>query len=156
MRRMGLGLSVFFLVSGAVVLAQQPPTPPVKPNFAGTWVQQLPAQGAGSEQVIKQTDKTLTISHASEGDGHQMVYNLDGTEAQSTMQSHGMAIVTVSKVTWNGNRMTITSTSTYEPGRVLDQTMVWSIDDKGQLVIDHTAAMTGLPVETTQIVYRKK
>jgi hypothetical protein len=52
--------------------------------------------------------------------------------------------------------MTATSTSTTPQGVVVNQTMVWSIDDKGQLVIDHTAVMPGIPTETTQVVYRKK
>jgi hypothetical protein len=158
MRRIALGFGVFFLVSNAALLAQQAsqPQPPKRPDFSGVWIQLSPARGAGNEDVVKQTDKTLTIGRASGGDGFQLVLNLDGSEAHSSQSVGSTTIATVSKVTWSGNRMTATSTSTTPQGVVVNQTMVWSIDDKGQLVIDHTAVMPGIPTETTQVVYKKK
>lgn len=126
-----------------------------KPNFSGTWIQQSPAQGSGDETIVKHTDKTLTLMH-DESEAHKTVFSADGTEYQSTMQSHNMNILTTSKASWKDDRLTITSVTDYTNGRRLDQTMVWYFDDKGLLIVDVTSQVTGMPVESMQIVYRKK
>ena len=146
----GIALVALLLALLAPLPAQQ------KPNFSGRWVQLSPSLGAGSEQVVEQTEATLTTTHDSEGGGHRFAYRLDGSDTTSTLQSHGMDIVTVSKANWNGNRLTITSTSTYTPERKLEQTFVWSIDEKGQLVVDLTQTMTGRATEQHQVIYRKR
>ena len=166
MRRLLLGSALVFGVGAAAVAAQQPQQTPQaqpaatvsKPNFSGTWIQQQPGLGAGGQQIVVHTDKTLSIAHASEGDGHRTVYKLDGTESTSSMQSHGMDIVTTSKAEWKDERLTITSATTYPMPtlRTLNQTMVWWIDASGQLIVDLTQEMTGRPVETTKIVFRRK
>src|SRR5690349_20931254 len=119
-------IAVALVASLSVASAQQ------KTDFSGTWLQLSPTEGAGGQQIIKQTDTRLTMFHDSEGSGHSMVFHLDGTEAKSTITSHGAEVVTVSKAAWAGGRLTITSKTTYSPERVMDQTMVWSVDEKGQ------------------------
>ena len=126
-----------------------------RPDFSGRWLVIEPAHGAGTEIVLKQTEGLLTDAHSSEGGGHRNEYHLDGVEHTSTMQSHGMDLVTVSRAVWQGDKLSITTTTTYTPDRKLDQTMVWSIDEKGQLIIELTATMTGKPTEKTRIVHRK-
>ena len=169
MRRLVLGSALILVVFATGVGAQQAqqtpqatPTPaspaPSKPNFSGTWIQVQPGLGAGGTQTVVHTDKTLTISHASEGDGHRMVYNLDGSESRSSFFSHNMDIVTVSKADWKDDRLTITSATTYPLPtlRTNNQVAVWWMDASGQLIVDLTQEMTGQPVQTTKIVYRRK
>ena len=126
-----------------------------RPDFSGRWLVIEPAHAAGTEMVLKQTEGVLTEGHDSEGGGHRLEYHLDGAEHTTTMVSHGMDVVTVSKAVWQGDKLSITTATTYSPDRKLDQTMIWSIDDKGQLIIDLTATMTGRPTEKTRIVHRK-
>ena len=126
-----------------------------RPDFSGRWVVVEPAPAAGTEVVLKQTEALLTNSHDSEGDGHRNEYRLDGSEHTTTMRSHGTDIVTVSKAVWQGDRLSITTVTTYSPDRKLDQTMIWSLDEKGQLIIDLTETLTGRPTEKTRIVHKK-
>ena len=127
-----------------------------RPDFSGTWVQILPADHAGQEQVITQTAATLSMSHGSEGGHHGFTYKLDGSESRNELASHGDKVVTLSRATWKGEQLTITSATTYGDGRKLDQVMVLSLDEKGQLVADVTSTMTGHPAETVKVVSRKK
>jgi len=126
-----------------------------RPDFSGRWILVTPGEGEGTEIVIKQTEALLTNSHASEGDGHRLEYRLDGSEHRTTMMSHGTDIVSVSRAVWQGDRLSITETTTYSPDRKLDQTMIWSIDEKGQLIIDLTSTMTGRPTEKAKLVHKK-
>ena len=126
-----------------------------RPDFSGRWVLVAPSEGAGTEMVLRQTATLLTNSHASEGDGHRLEYRLDGAEHTTKMKSHGTDIETVSRAVWQGDRLSITETTTYSPDRKLDQTMIWSIDEKGQLIIDLTATMTGRATEKTRLVHKK-
>jgi hypothetical protein len=140
---------VAFVAALSAVSAQK------RPDFSGRWIVVAPADSAGTEIVVKQTDALLTQAHDSEGGGHRLEYRLDGSEHKTTMASHGMDLVTLSRAVWQGDRLSITETTTYSPDRKLDQTMIWSIDEKGQLIIDLTATMTGRPTEKTRIVHKK-
>ena len=141
---------VFSVLAAVAVHAQK------RPDFSGTWVQILPADHAGQEQVITQTATTLSMSHGSEGGHHGFTYKLDGSESRNELTSHGDRVVTISRATWKGEQLIVTSATTYGDGRKLDQVMVWSLDEKGQLVVDATATMTGQPAETVKVVSRKK
>ena len=72
------------------------------------------------------------------------------------MPTHGSEIVTLYTATWNGDKLTVLSKSTYPNGNVLDQIQMWSLDAKGQLIIDLTETFTGRPKATMQIVHRKQ
>ena len=144
-------LSLLFVLLAAATLGAQK-----RPDFSGTWVTIVPADSAGQEQVVTQTATTLAMSHASEGGHHAMTYKLDGSESRNELTSHGDKIVTLSRVTWKGEQLIITSATTYPDGRTLDQVMTLSLDEKGQLVIDATETMTGRPPQTVRVVSRKK
>ena len=116
-----------------------------------------PADAAsGGPQTILHTETKLSMIHGAEGADHNLEYILDGKEHRSVMPSHGSEIVTLYTATWNGDRLTILSKSTYPNADVLDQTMVLSLDTKGQLIIDLTETSTGRPKTTTQIVHKKQ
>ena len=148
-------IALLALVAMTLAAAQVSAQPQKRTDFSGQWIQLTPAAGEGGKQIIKQTDTQLTMHHDSEGSGHSMVFNLDGTDARSSLTSHGLELVTVSKAAWTDGKLTITSKTTYSPERVMDQTMVWSIDEKGQFVIDLTQKMTGREIEKQTIVHKK-
>lgn len=139
----------FTLVAASLVAAQQ------KPNFSGRWVQVTAGDGAGLEQTVVQTETELRLIHGSSGDDHHLSYRLDGQEGTSKLRMHDADIVTVSRAEWKGDKLSIASTTTYDPTRKLDQIMLWSLDEKGQLVIELTATMTGRKAESRRILYRK-
>jgi hypothetical protein len=132
------------------VFAQQ------KPNFTGKWIAIAPADAGGGPQTITHTETKLSMIHGAEGPDHNLEFILDGKEHRSVMPSHGSEIVTLYTASWTGDRLTILSKSTYPNGNVLDQTQVWSMDAKGQLIIDLTETFTGRPKTTTQIVHQKQ
>jgi hypothetical protein len=147
-RTLQLGITITF--ASAMVLAQQ------KPNFSGTWVAVSPADAAGQEQEVRHTATTLSTGHASEGAGHNETYKLDGTESRNELTSHGEKIVTLSRAMWDGDKVVITSATTYPDGGKLESKQTWSMNSSGQLVIESTETMTGQPVRSMTIVSRKK
>jgi len=134
----------------AAVFAQQ------RPNFTGKWIAISPADAGGGAQTITHTEAKLSIVHGAEGTDHNLEFILDGKEHRSVMPTHGSEIVTLYTATWNGNRLTMLSKSTYPNGNVLDQIQIWSLDAKGQLIIDLTETSTGRPKSTMQIVHKKQ
>jgi hypothetical protein len=148
--RQALVGSVGLLLALAAISAQQ------KPSFTGRWVLVSPAEGAGQEHTITQDAATLTTGHVSEGGGHGMVYKLDGTESRNVLVSHGSDIVTVSKASWNGNQLTITSETTYPDNRKRHVNEVWSLGGDGRLVVEFTETWLGASPRTTKLVYAKR
>ena len=138
------------LATALVAFAQQ------KPNFSGRWVVVSPPEAAGPDQTIVHTDAELKLVHDAEGGEHNLVYRLDGREQKSTMRSHDMDVVTLYRAEWKGDKLSITSATTYSQDRKLDQVMVWSLDDKGQLIIELTQTLTGQPTRTMRLVHRKQ
>ena len=128
-----------------------------KPNFSGRWVVVSPEKGAGSEQVVKHDDKTLSTEHASEGGGHRMIYQLDGVERRSAMPSHGAEIVILSRAMWDGDRIVITSQASYPNGMKTQSKEVWSLDAQDRLVIDFTeSGPGGTPGPTMKVIHVRK
>ena len=126
-----------------------------KPDFSGRWVLVSPAQGAGHEQVVKQTAATLSVGHEAKSGGHEAVYKLDGTESRNVLKSHGSEIVTMSKAEWEGERLVISSTTTYPAGRRLDQRQFWSMDSDKRLVIEVTEVVDGIS-QTRKTIYERR
>jgi len=129
-----------------------------KPNFSGRWVIVSPKEGAGREQIVTQTDKTLTTERvAAKGSERKMTYQLDGVERRLSMSSHGSEVVVLAKASWEADRLVIASIESYPNGMKTQTRDVWSLDAKGQLVVD--SAETGPKGEkgpVTQIVYARK
>jgi hypothetical protein len=138
------------LLAAAVLPAQS------KPNFTGTWIITTPAEAAGQEQDVRHTPTTISTGHPSEGGGHHASYKLDGSESRNELTSHGEPIVTISRASWDGDKVVITSATTYPDGRKLESKQTWSLNASGQLVIDLTRTMTGQAAESMTIVHRKK
>ena len=144
------------LLAFALALATVVASAQRKPDFTGTWIIVTPAEGAGQEQEVRHTPTTLSKGHASEGGGHHATYKLDGTESRNEITSHGEPIVTLSKALWDGDKVVITSATTYPDGRKLETKETWSLDSTGRLVIEMSMTMPGMPMQSMTVVHRKK
>jgi hypothetical protein len=135
------------------------PKPAPRPNFTGRWAVASPAADVGQEQLVTQDDKTLTTERAAKGSTHKMSYQLDGVERRQAIPSHP-EITILTRASWDGGHIVIAVKTSYEIGMTTQVTETWSIDAKGQLVIDST--QTGGPnghpgpAETTKVIYVKK
>lgn len=133
MKRLPLVLAAA-LILGAGVMAQK------RPDFTGRWVVDPPAKGAGQEIVLKQDDKTLTMSvEGKRGRAHQ----LDGTEQRTVIPMRGGEVVMLSRAVWQGDTIVITTTTSYPNNMKTVSKEIWSIDAQGRLVIDFTETAEG-------------
>ena len=127
-----------------------------KPNFSGTWVQMTPADGAGSEIVVKHDAATLVQQHDSEGGGHVLKYMLDGAEHRNEPMAMGDGQITGRhKATWDDARLVIDESNEYPNGGHRTAHIVWWINDKGQLVIEGKISGVGERLDFTS-TYRRK
>jgi hypothetical protein len=146
-----------FVVIAAMLAAVTVTSAQEKPNFSGRWVVVSPAADAGQEQTVTQTAATLTTGHASEGHGHRAVYKLDGTENRNVLTSHDEDIVTLSKASWSGTQLTITSDTTYPDGRKWHTVQTWSLESEGRLAVEFSeTGMNAAPMTTRRIYTRRQ
>ena len=127
-----------------------------RPNFSGRWVIVLPEKGAGFEQIIKHDDKTLSKTPVGERGGPGATYQIDGIEHRAMAPARGQEIVTVTKAAWEGNSVVITIVESYSNGMKLNVKEVWSLDDKGRLVIESTESAEKQKPQVVKIVMQKK
>jgi hypothetical protein len=146
--------SILLIVILAAVFAGVRAHAQAKPDFSGRWVQVAPAgesQGGGSEQVITQDATTVTTEHPSEGGGHRQTYKLDG-ESRSALGE----IEIVSKTSWDGPKLVITSTATYPGNRRRESKRVWSLEADGTMTSEFTARNPDGTTTELKSVYRKR
>lgn len=162
MRRATALLTVSALVLGTTQLAAQ-----AKPSFAAKWVVVVDpnaaaptpgrggGRGLGQQATIEQTDKTLTITRTTQNGEVKSVYNLDGTDSKNTMTMGGNAVDQTSKVKWEGDKMVITTNSSFN-GNPIESTMTLTLDAAGNLVVEATGpGRGGGPPTTTKMTYKK-
>ena len=131
-----------------------------RPDFSGTWVAISP--GDEGQATIKQSATMLEISlHLGGGPERRLVYYLDGSESRNQHEVDGRTIVTVSRASWKGEQLSLTSSTTLPDGGKTDTVDTWSFDGKGNLVIQGAEKMTaadGTPDGTGKLhlVLRRK
>lgn len=157
-----------FLMAGALALVLAVPAANAqdKPNFSGTWTlvpdPNAPATGGrggggglGQAATITQDDKTLTVTRTTQQGEVKTVYNLDGSESKNMMSMRGGQVEQVSKATWDGNTLKITTNFTMGENAVTTN-QSFALDATGQLI--HTTTGVGRgggePVTTTR-TYKK-
>lgn len=163
MRRNALILGALSLVFAATTAAAQD-----KPNFAGAWtlVQDPNAAGGGGGRgggggglgmggTITQDAKMLTITRTTQNGEVKVVYNLDGSDSKNMMMGRGGQTEQISKATWDGNTLVVTTSFTMGENAVT-RTEKYSLDASGQLVVATTAPGRGggEPMTTTRM-YKK-
>jgi hypothetical protein len=123
-----------------------------KPSFSGAWIIQPPNKAAGMEQIIKQDDKTLSITTG----GRTRTHQLDGVERREARSMRGGEVVMISKAAWDGRTIVITTATSYPNDMKTVEKEIWSINDQGQLVIDYTETAPGAAQRSMKITHTKK
>lgn len=141
-----------------VVMAVSVGSAQSKPSFAGTWTQVAPADQAGDEMLVKHDATTLSQEHPSEGGSHLVKYIVDGKEHQAEPLGAGSGHEVTTKYTaaWQGNTVVVEETSDYQSGLHRVARSVWSLDAKGQLVIDFSGNMPDGSQMKIQMIFKKK
>ncbi len=147
-----------WLAFALVVMAVSVGSAQSKPNFSGTWIQIAPADQAGEEILVKHDATTLSQEHPSEGGSHSLKYIVDGKEHQAEPigMGSGHEVTTKYTATWQGATVVVEETSDYQSGLHRVARSVWSIDAKGQLVIDFSGNMPDGSQMKIQMIYKKK
>ena len=144
------------LLVGAIVIAHAAAVIPIqavqKPSFTGTWIIQPPNKAAGVEQIVKQDDKTLSITSA----GRTRTYQLNGVEHREATSTRIGEVVMVSKAAWDGRTIVITTATSYPNDMKTAEKEIWSIDNQGQLVIDFVETAPGQTPRVMKITHKKK
>jgi hypothetical protein len=145
------------IVIAAGVSAQTPP------NFAGKWtLVPDPAAAApggmppSSTLTIVQDEKTLTVTRTTPMGEFTNIYNLDGSESKNTQNFNGNSIDQVSKTKWDGGKLIVNTTMSFENTPV-EFSMVLSQDAAGTLGLETTRPNFqggGGPI-TTKSTYKK-
>ena len=118
-----------------------------RPNFAGIW--ETPT---GVVFAVAQDDKTLTL-RIGPGAGLAavtVVHDLSGNESRNVTGS----TVTLSKTTWDADRLIITEMTTLAGDAKRGRVSVWSLKSVGELTIETTFAED--PGHPTRTTLRKK
>ena len=111
-----------------------------KPNFVGTWKLTDPAQPdqfTATQIVVAQDATLLTVTTTSQIGEFKTTYKLDGTEGRSPLDFNGQTIDRMTKATWNGNKLTLV-TSSEMGGQVFEFKSVVSLSADGAMVIEST------------------
>ena len=167
MKRTLLASAAALVFAGSAALAQ------AKPNFAGKWTI-LPdsasvqlqgmspgggeAGGLGSEATITQDEKTMTVKRMTPTMGELVsVFNLDGTETYASVNVQGNQIPLTMKTRWDGKKLVTSTWVNVGNGQSLEIILNFSLDDKGNLVTEHTVPSfgNGMPSGTIVSKYKK-
>jgi len=122
------------LVLAAAAVAQD------KPNFVGTWKLSDPAQPdafTASQIVVAQDAGVLTVTTSGQMGEFKTTYNLDGSMGRSPLDFNGQTIDRATKATWNGNKLTLTTSSEMN-GQTFEFKSVVSLGADGSMVIEST------------------
>jgi len=144
-------VAVCVAVVSSVVAAQE------KPNFSGTW--KITGDAAdpftAPQVVVVQDAKTLTLTASSQMGEFKTVFNMDGTPGKSPLEFQGNTIDRTTKLTWDGNKAVLTTTSDFG-GQSFETKAVWSLGADGVLQVETTRPdfQGGGPV-TTKVTYKK-
>jgi hypothetical protein len=167
MKRTILASAAALVLAGGTAFAQ------AKPNFAGKWTI-LPdsatvalqgmspgggeAGGLGGEATITQDEKTMTVKRMTPTMGELVsVFNLDGTETYATVNVQGNQIPLTMKTRWDAKKLVTSTWVNVGTGQSLEIILNFSLDDKGNLVTEHTVPSfgNGMPSGTIVSKYKK-
>ena len=141
-----------------------------KPNFSGTWTavpDRTPLgnhggcppelRGFGRQFTATHTPSTLTIERIEFRELMTYTFKLDGSENKNKMTG-GEA---TSKAMWNGDKLTITTTSVFDTGGgdvatvTMKSSQVLTLEPTGLLSVVSTVSCRDNPPATNTLVYRK-
>jgi hypothetical protein len=172
MKRAAVLVSALAVMCYTVAIGAQ-----AKPNFAGTWVMDMPAAPAappaggggggggrgggrgggpvsGMEVTIAQDATTLTINKMAGGQTPTPVVvkvTLDGKDSKNTSQGRNGEVVTTSQAVWDGAKLMVTSTA--DQGRGPTTTKQSLSLEGGNLVVENFGADG---TSMAKLTYKKK
>jgi hypothetical protein len=163
MRRNALIVGALSLVFAASIAQAQD-----KPNFSGSWTLVVDPNaaggggggggrgggGLGQAATLTQDAKTLTITRTTQNGEVKLVYNLDGSDSKNMVMGRGGQTEQVSKATWDGTKLVISTTLTMGENTVT-RTQTMSLDASGQLVVTVSGPGRGGEVMTNTQTYKK-
>ena len=162
MRRNALIVGALSLVFAATVAQAQG-----KPDFSGSWTLVVDPNaagggggggrgggGLGQAATLTQDAKTLTITRTTQNGEVKMVYNLDGSDSKNMVMGRGGQTEQVSKATWDGAKLVITTTFNMGDNAVT-RTQTMSLDGSGQLVVTTSGPGRGGEMMTNTQTYKK-
>ena len=162
MRRNALVVGALSLVFAASIAQAQD-----KPNFSGSWTVIADPNaaggggggrggggGLGQAATITQDAKTLTVTRTTQNGEVKLVYNLDGSDSKNMVQGRGGQTEQVSKATWDGTKLVISTTLTMGENTVT-RTQTMTLDASGQLVVTVSGPGRGGEVMTNTQTYKK-
>ena len=134
-------------------------------NFSGSWTRVADPNaaptggrggggGLGEAATLTQDAKTLTIKRTTQNGEVTTIFNLDGSDSKNMVQGRGGQTEQVSKATWDGAKLVIT-TSFNMGENAVTRTQTMSLDASGQLVVTVTGPGRGGEVTTTTQTYKK-
>jgi hypothetical protein len=156
--------SVVIVAMASLVAVAAKPAAAQKTSFAGTWAVVAdpnappPGRGGGGGlgqgATITQDDKQIIVARTTQAGEVKTVYMLDGSDSKNTMSFGGNSVDQISKLKWDGPKLTITTTVNFN-GNERVTTQNWWMDG-GNLVIETTAPGRGggAPM-TTKMTYKK-
>jgi hypothetical protein len=160
MRKLAIAMTAAAVIIGAAGLSAQG-----KPNFAGKWTLQAdpnaaaPAAGAGGGQrgggggggrmgggggvgfacgmecTIAQDATSLTLTRTGPAGEIKAVFKLDGSESKNSVAMGQMTMDAVSKATWEGNKLVVTTTADMG-GQAMTSKATLSLDATGNMVVE--------------------
>jgi len=166
-------MALVVLTAGLCAHAQQPAPAKARPDFSGTWVfdtaksmkpgpdNKIVASAIfGEECAITQDAKALSLAIKAGELRVNVVYKLDGTESRNMSPGAlGQPDVPVtSKLSWEGSKLVIDSSSTSitggKPVQVETRRTLW-LDEEGSLMIERTGSKAS-GIIPTRGAYKKK
>jgi len=144
----GVAALIIALAFGPGLTARQ------NPNFSGRWVIEPPSKGAGQEIVVKQDDKTLSLTTGASG--RTLVHQLNGAEQRTAIPMRGGEVIMLTRAAWEGSAIVVTIATDY-PNKMKTVTKeTWSIDAQGRLIIDFTETAEGQPPRVVKVTHVRK
>jgi hypothetical protein len=129
-----------------------------KPDFTGTWklAGEAPDQFTPSQIVVGKDAKMLTVTVTGQMGEFKTTYNLDGSEGRSPLDFQGNTVDRMTKMAWNGDKLTLTAASDMG-GQAFEVKSVVSSGPDGTMIVETTFPDFqggGGPI-TTKASYRK-
>ena len=134
MKRIASNLVALALLVAATAVAQE------KPNFVGAWKLTDPAQPdqfTPSTIVVTQDGTSLVVVTSGQMGEFRTTYPLDGSVGRSPLDFNGQTIDRATKATWNGSKLTLSTTSDMN-GQTIEFKSVLSLNADGGLTVEST------------------
>jgi hypothetical protein len=129
-----------------------------KPDFTGTWklVGEAADQFTPSQMVVAKDATLLTVTITGQMGEFKTTYKLDGTAGSSPLDFQGNTVDRTTKMTWNGDKLTLTANSDMG-GQAFEVKSVVSAGPDGTMIVETTFPdfQGGGGPTTTKASYKK-